>query len=115
MKKVIKTESSHFGKSGKDSVRLVSCKALVGKIFSDRMTFNTALQDTKAKVILQDGSTKGKGAVLGAVAVGKYKGKATVVKLDKATGNDRTDFAVKLLDDCKVNWSNVTSVGSLSK
>jgi len=115
MKNSKKTEVAHYGKSGKDSVRLASCKVLEGKVFSDRMTYNTALQDTKAKVQLKEGGTMGTGRVLGAIASGKYKGKATVVKLDGETGNDRMDFAVKLLDNCNINWKSVDSVGSLSK
>jgi len=109
------TENVHFGKSGKESSRLTSCKAMVGKTFSSRMEFNTALQDTKGKVVLADGTTKGKMKVLGAIAEGKYKGKATIVQLDKTEGNDRVDYAVKLLEPCKINWSAVTSIGSLSK
>ena len=115
MKKSIKLDGVHFGKSGKDSARLISCKAMVGKIFSKPIEFNTALQDTKGKVVLPDGSTKGKMKVLGAISEGKYKGKATVIQLPKTDGHDRIDFSVKLLDTCNINWSNVTSVGSLSK
>ena len=115
MKKITKNDNVHYGKSGKESSRLISCKAMVGKTFSSRMEFNTALQDTKGKVVLADGTTKGKMKVLGAIAEGKYKGKATIVQLDKTEGNDRIDFAVKLLEPCNINWGSVTSVGSLSK
>ena len=106
----------HFGKSGKDSARLASCKNLLGKIFSDRVSFNTALQDTKAKVVLADGkTTKSKMKVLGAIAVGKYNGKATIIQLPNTEGHDRIDYAVKLLDNVNINWDTIDSVGSLSK
>ena len=106
-----------LGKCGKDSVRLEGCKALKGKEFDgkDRRFWNTALQVTKGKVQLADGSTVGKMKMLGVIALGLYKGKATVIQLPKTDGHDRIDFAVKLLNDCKVDWKSIESVGSLSK
>lgn len=115
MKKEKKMEAVGFGKTGAYNVRLKSCKALKGIVFSDRKSFSTTLQNTLGKVRLKDGSTVGKGKMLGVVAVGKYTGRAKIIQLKDTDGKIRNDFAVQLLDECKVNWSNVISVGSLSK
>ena len=106
-----------FGKAGKDNVRLEACKALVGKTFTEknRKEWNISAQATKGKVILSNGTRKGKMAMLGAIASGKYKGNAQVIKLPKTDGQSRSDYAIKLLSPCNIKWDSVMSVGSLSR
>ena len=93
-----------YGKAGKDSERHKGCMSLLGVTFpaSNLKASQTALQVTKAKVILPDGSRVGKMKMLGCIAEGKYKGQLTVVQLPDTEGKDRTDFAVKVLDKCDV-------------
>jgi len=110
------TEMFSYGKMGKDSVRLASCKANLGKTFEGAMAFSAMLQNTKGKALTTSGATVSKMKALGAIATGKYKGKGKVVLGKGQEGNDRIDYHVQLLDSSSdsINWSSIESVGSIS-
>ena len=116
MAKSTQKELFSYGKMGKDSVRLQACKKMLGKTFDGVMEFNSMLQATKGKALTPSGQTISKMKCLGAIATGKYKGKAKVVLGKGQSGDDRIDYHVQLIDPSanNINWASVESVGSIS-
>ena len=114
--KVNRADNVFLGKSGKNSIRLANCKAMLGKVSEGKAFFNAMLQDTKGKAYTKGGKSIGTGRCLGAIADGSYKGKGKVVLGKGADGNDRIDYHVQLLDPKSdtINWSDVTPVGCIS-
>jgi len=116
MKNSKQKELFSYGKMGKDSVRLQTCKAMLNKSFDGAMSFNSMLQATKGKALTASGKSVSKMKALGAIATGKYKGEGKVVLGKGQEGNDRIDYHVQLLDSSSdsINWSSIESVGSIS-
>jgi len=117
-----KNEGISFGKAGKDSERLASCKVWEEKIFEGKMAFSQLLQDTKGKALTPKGARISKGKALGAIASGVYQGKGKIVRLKDSDGKviggkDRIDFHVSLLDKSadSIKWDSINTVGCITK
>ena len=113
-----------IGSYGTTDHKVAPCKNAVGKTFSDDASYNSVCQNIlgtlvneQGEKIRANGKVITKAYVLGAIAYGHYKGKATVICTDKKNPENRKSYSICLLDPKakKLDWSSISSCGCIRK